>query len=50
MGVLLALLVAVSPSIAVLDVRTGVGVDPSLGPYLAQVLAQSLSAVLKRQR
>jgi hypothetical protein len=44
MGVLLALLVAASPSIAVLDVRTGAGVDPSLGPYLAQVLAQEVEA------
>lgn len=42
--VLLALLLAASPSIAVLDVRVGAGVDPSLGPYLAQVLAQEVEA------
>jgi hypothetical protein len=34
---------AAPPKIAVLDVRTGPGVDPSLGPYLAQVLAQEVA-------
>ena len=41
---LLALLLAAPPSIAVLDVRVGAGVDPALGPYLAQVLAQEVEA------
>ncbi len=41
---LLALLIAAGPSIAVLDVRTGAGVDPSLAPYLTQVLAQEVEA------
>ena len=39
---LLALLIAAGPSVAVLDVRVGAGVDPALGPYLAQVLAQEV--------
>src|SRR5579859_2230924 len=39
----LALLLAAPPSIAVLDVRTGPGVDPALAPYVAQVLAQEIS-------
>ncbi len=38
------LLVAAPPSIAVLDVRTGPGVDPALGPFLAQVLASEVQA------
>ena len=42
--VLLALLLAAPPSIAVLDVRVGPGVDPALAPYLAQVLAQEVAA------
>src|SRR5438105_2339202 len=41
---LLALLIAAGPSVAVLDVRVGAGVDPALGPYLAQVLAQEVEA------
>lgn len=41
-GVLL--LVAAGPSIAVLDARTGPGVDPGLGPYLAQVAAKEVQA------
>ena len=41
---LLALLLAAPTSIAVLDVRIGAGVDPGLGPYLAQVLAQEVEA------
>jgi hypothetical protein len=41
---LLALLLAAGPTVAVLDVRTGPGVDPALGPYLAQVLAQEVEA------
>ena len=45
--VLLALLLAAPPSIAVLDVRVGAGVDPALGPYLAQVLAQEVEARTK---
>jgi hypothetical protein len=44
MGALLSLLLAASPSVAVLDVRIGAGVDPALGPYLAQVLAQEVEA------
>ena len=42
--VMLALLLAAPTSIAVLDVRVGAGVDPALGPYLAQVLAQEVEA------
>ena len=41
---LLAVLLAAPPSIAVLDVRMAAGVDPALGPYLAQVLAQEVEA------
>lgn len=36
----LALLLAAAARIAVLDVRVGAGVDPSLSPWLAQVLAR----------
>jgi len=41
---LLALLLAAAPKIAVLDARTGPGVDPALGPYLAQVLAKEVES------
>ena len=42
---LLALLFAAgTPAIAVLDARAGPGVDPSLGPYLAQVLASEVQS------
>ena len=40
---LIGLLLAAAPKIAVLDVRTGAGVDPALGPYLAQVLAKEVA-------
>jgi hypothetical protein len=40
---LLALLLSAAPKIAVLDVRTAAGVDPALGPYLAQVLAKEVA-------
>jgi len=40
---LLALLLAAAPKIAVLDVRLGPGVDAALGPYLAQVLAEEVA-------
>src|SRR3954466_9773396 len=36
------LLLAAPPKIAVLDARTGPGVDPALGAYLAQVLAKEV--------
>ncbi|MCA1826926.1 MAG: hypothetical protein ABR567_15605 [Myxococcales bacterium] len=41
---LLALVLAATPKIAVLDARTGPGVDPALGPYLAQVLAKEVES------
>jgi hypothetical protein len=42
---LLALLLLAAPlKIAVLDARTGPGVDPALGPYLAQILAQEVQS------
>ncbi len=44
MGILLALLLAAPPGLAVLDARTGTGVDPGLAQYLAQVLAQEVEA------
>ena len=49
MGILLALLLAAGPAaapkkIAVLDVRAGPKVDPSLGPYLTQVMAAEVAA------
>src|SRR5437762_14187235 len=37
-------LLAAPPKIAVLDARTGPGVDPALGPYLAQVLAREVQS------
>jgi hypothetical protein len=40
---LIGLLLSAAPKIAVLDVRTGAGVDPALGPYLAQVLAKEVA-------
>jgi len=43
--VLVALaLLAAPPKIAVLDARTGPGVDPAMGPYLAQILAKEVQS------
>ena len=37
-------LLAAPPKIAVLDARTGPGVDPAMGPYLAQILAKEVQS------